>query len=139
MARMSYRIVEREPPAFQLPSLLNVRSLDEIINWMRVFYDVFLESLNYSRECGAIANSAMHGKTNNVGDVSLTASATSTTLTDALIGPDSFIGFTPLTANAAAALADANFYISGRTNGSCTINHDSTAQDDQNLTYVVIG
>ena len=62
-----------------------------------------------------VLRNATDGKTNNVGDVTLTASSTTSTLTDANITPNSHIAFTPTTANAVTAAA--GLYVSARDNG----------------------
>lgn len=82
-------------------------------------------------------NLLLGGKMNAGVDVTLTASATSTTLTDPRIGANSFIGFMPQTASAATALAD--LYVSGRTNGSATLTHASNSASDQTFRALIIG
>jgi hypothetical protein len=86
-----------------------------------------------------VVNSAMQGKINAVGDVTLTANAASTTLTDARIGPNSFIYFMPKTANAAAEIGAGGFYVSARTDGSATLTHANGASVDRSFAYLVIG
>ena len=77
------------------------------------------------------------GKTNNVGDVTLTASSTTTTLTDANLTPNSHIAFTPRTAN--AATAKAGLYVSARDNGTATLTHANSANADQIFTFAIFG
>lgn len=74
---------------------------------------------------------------NNNGTVTLTANATSTTLTHHRINPDSNIILTPTTSNA----KDEKPYISesGRVNGSVVITHSNNAQTDRTYRYSVIG
>ena len=86
-----------------------------------------------------VVNNAMQGKINAVGDVTLTANAASTTLTDARIGPNSFIYFMPRTANASAEIGAGAFYVSARTDGSATLTHANNAQSDRTFAYLVIG
>lgn len=75
--------------------------------------------------------------TRNVGrDITLTASATTTTLTDERIGPNSFVWFMPQSANASTALA--SLYVTGRIKGSATINHPSSS-NVCTFTYIVLG
>jgi hypothetical protein len=83
-----------------------------------------------------VAN-ALNGKTNNTGSVTLTASATSTTLTDPRIGAASIILFMPTTSTAATAAAA--LYVSARTRGSATLTHASNAAVNQTFGFVVIG
>lgn len=80
---------------------------------------------------------AMLGKLNAVGTVTLTASSTTTTLTDPRIGAESVILFMPTTANAKTAAA--NLYVSARASGSATLTHSSSANVDQTFGYVVLG
>lgn len=84
-----------------------------------------------------VLRNATDGKTNNVGDVTLTASSTTSTLTDANITPNSHIAFTPTTANAVTAAAA--LYVSARDNGSATLTHASSANTDQTFSYTVTG
>lgn len=77
------------------------------------------------------------GKTNNTGSVTLTANATSTTLTDTRIGGSSIILFSPATANAATATA--NLYVSAVGDGTATLTHSNNAQTDRVFNYAVIG
>jgi len=79
----------------------------------------------------------MDGRTNNIGSVTLTASASTTTLTDPRISAQSVIHFMPKTNSAATALT--GLYVTGRTNGQATLNHASSGASDQQLEYVVIG
>lgn len=80
---------------------------------------------------------AMQGKLNCVLDVTLTASATSTILTDPRIGPFSFISFMPLTAHALAALP--NLWCNPSVAGSVTVNHASSANSDMAFRVAILG
>jgi hypothetical protein len=82
-------------------------------------------------------NNTINGKLNSTGTITLTASATSTTLTDARISGNSVILFMPTTANGRTALN--NLFVSARSNGSATLTHASSSNNDQNLSYCVIG
>lgn len=82
-------------------------------------------------------NNALRGKTNNIGDVTFRASQTTTVINNALIGPQSHIDLSPLTANARTALTSA--YVSNRIEGSATITHPSNAAADQTFTYTITG
>ncbi len=82
-------------------------------------------------------NLLINGRSNAVGDVTLTANAASTTLTDARIGLDSHIGLMPTTSNAAAALATT--YVSSRGKGTATITHANNAQTDKTFRYSIQG
>jgi hypothetical protein len=91
----------------------------------------------HTRQCAFTINNIMDGKLNSTGDITLTASATTTTLTDARIGSNSVVLFMPQTANARTALN--SLYVTARGDGSCTINHPSSTDTDQDLSYVIIG
>jgi hypothetical protein len=88
------------------------------------------------RQHAQAINRLNQGKFNGTGTVTLTPSATSTTLTDPRIGSDSAILFMPTTANAATALA--NIYVDGRKAGEATIHHASSANTDQTFTYLIV-
>jgi hypothetical protein len=89
------------------------------------------------RAVAEIVNNIMDGKTNNIGKVTLAQSATTTTLTDARIGIDSVILFTPLSDHSASEMA--HLYISAQTTGSATITHRNTGHTDLNFQYIVVG
>lgn len=82
-----------------------------------------------------VLNETRRGKLNNGGEVTLTANAATTTLTDALITTNSVILLSPQTANASAALAST--YFSAPVQGSVTINHANNAQSDKTFKYTV--
>lgn len=82
-------------------------------------------------------NRILQGKLNAVTTVTLTAGATSTTLTDSRISAESFIGLTPTTANAATATAVLR--VSAKTSGSATLTHNSTADTDRTYDVLIIG
>jgi hypothetical protein len=79
----------------------------------------------------------LRGNLNATLDVTLTASATSTVVKDARLGPYSYVKPMPLSASAAAAMS--GLWFSGQFNGQITINHASNAATDQNVRLLVIG
>jgi hypothetical protein len=83
----------------------------------------------------------MQGKTNNTGTVTLTANATTTTITFAAgrLGQSTVMLLSPTTANAAAALT--NVYVSARNvaSNTLTLTHSNTATLDRTFSYVLIG
>ncbi|MCW5615894.1 MAG: hypothetical protein KIT32_12305 [Rhodocyclaceae bacterium] len=83
----------------------------------------------------------LQGKMNVVIEVTLTASAAFTTVTDARIGYSSAPIAVPLTSNAAAELGAGTLYIPSATilNGSFVIQHANNSQTDRNFRFVVIG
>lgn len=90
------------------------------------------------RAVAEVVRGIMDGKTNNTGDITLTQSATSTTLTDRRIGPNSVILFMPLNDKAADEMAHGHMYISSRGQGQAIITHGSHAHD-MIFAYAVIG
>ena len=93
----------------------------------------------HRRKLAEAINLVRQGKVTTVGSITLTASQTTTTLTNIAIGPDSFIGFMPTTANAASEIGNGTLYVSARTDGSATITHANNAQNDRTFAYVVLG
>jgi len=82
-------------------------------------------------------NNILRGKLNITGEVTLTASSATTTLTDPRIGSGSVIVMQPTTANAAGALSGLYFGTPG--DGTITINHANNAQADKTFRYAIIG
>ena len=89
------------------------------------------------REIASVVNLLVDGKNNATGTFTLTASATSSTLTDRRIGENSIILFMPTTSNANSAKDD--LYVSARADGSATLTHASSSNTDQTFGYLVIG
>lgn len=91
----------------------------------------------WARKIAEVANSLRDGKINTVGTVTLTSGSTTTTLTDARINPQSFIGLMPITATAQAG------FIAGMrivcATGTATITHNSTADADRQFQYAILG
>ncbi len=91
----------------------------------------------HRREIAETANLAVAGKTNNVGEVTLTANALATPVTDTRVSPQSHIGLTPVTKNALAAVPTTLVW--QRLDGSFTLLHDDNTQTDRKFSYAVIG
>ena len=93
------------------------------------------------KDIAEIVTAMQRGRHNNVGTVTLTASATSTTLTDSRIATDSAIILVPTTANASAEMGNGTIFISetGRVNGSIVITHANNIQTDRTYRYAIIG
>lgn len=81
----------------------------------------------------------MQGKLNNVGSVTLGAGVASTSVTDARVGINSFIGFMPTTANAASETGAGTMYVSTRGDGYFVITHANGASADRTFGYCVLG
>ena len=97
--------------------------------------------VRWARQMVAWAFRVMKGKTANFGSVTLTASVTSTVVTDAKCTTGSVIVFDPETANALAEYIAGGMYVTtaGRVNGSFTITHANNAQTDRTFRYVITG
>jgi hypothetical protein len=95
------------------------------------------QDLQWGREARELVNHALTGKLAGGGEVTLDANDTTTALVDPLIGPQSRIHLTPLTANAAGALA--GLYVSARVKGEASLTHANTAAVDKTFAYSVVG
>lgn len=91
----------------------------------------------FQRRLSDTVNNILAGKSNNWGDITLTANSATTTLADFRIGINSVILLQPKTANAAGALSTTYFDTPG--DGSVTINHANNAQNDRTFRYVLVG
>lgn len=89
------------------------------------------------RNISEAVRQVLDGKVNYVKTVSLRANQTTTAIADTRLGPTSFIGLMPTTANAAVALATT--YISARIDGAATITHASTADTDKTFVLLIVG
>lgn len=92
----------------------------------------------HRRQIAGMLNERLNrGKFNCTIALTLTPSATSTTLLDERIGYGSYIDFMPQTAN--AATAKQSIYVAGLQKGQCTVHHASSANVDQTFTVVILG
>lgn len=93
------------------------------------------------KDIADIITAMQRGRGNNVGTVTLTANAATTTLTDARIAADSVVIIVPTTANASAEMGNGTLYISesNRVNGSIVITHANNAQADRTYRYAIMG
>lgn len=93
------------------------------------------------RQVASVLNGAMSGKMNAIGEVTLTANAATTTITDSRLTRNSLVLFDPMTSNAAAELYGATMYVTdaNRRNGEFVITHANNAQSDRTFKYLVIG
>lgn len=91
------------------------------------------------REVSEVVNSLRTGKMNAMRAITLTANAATTVITDPRLTGSSFIGFCPLTANAAAEIGAGTLYVSSRGKFTATLTHANNAQTDRNFTLLIIG
>lgn len=90
----------------------------------------------WCRKLAEAIDQLANGSSRTVGSVTLTAGATSTTVSSVYVTPTSHITLTPTTANARDDAPDC--YISARNNGvSFVITHPSDADTDKTFTYEV--
>ena len=90
------------------------------------------------RAVAEVVRGIMDGKTNNTGSITLAVGgATTTTLTDRRIGPDSVIVFVP--ASALANADSARIYASSQGQGTATVNHVANISANKTYRYAVIG
>jgi hypothetical protein len=79
----------------------------------------------------------LNGQTRNRGTLTLTANTTTTAINDARFESAQTVVLSPLTANAAAALATT--YVSARTAKQFTLTHANNAQVDKTFEYIFVG
>ena len=84
-------------------------------------------------------NQLIRGRSNAVGEVTLTANAATTTITGPNINADAECFLMPKTANAAAEFGNGTIRISAIVAGTVTITHANNAQTDRTFGYLVIG
>ncbi len=93
-------------------------------------------SENYIRKLMQSLNFAMLGKTNNVGELTLTPSATSTVVQNNLVNLNSAIILQPITEHAADHFVD-TWVVAG--DKQFTVNHNNNSQIDRTFKYIVVG
>jgi hypothetical protein len=97
---------------------------------------------SWVKKIAELANNVLKGKINVVLPISLTPSATSTTIIDARIGPYSALLLQPLTVHAAAALYSATSVLVDPTSqkqGSVIFDHASDTNSDKIFNLVILG
>lgn len=93
----------------------------------------------HRRQLGAWAREAHQGHLANVGSVTLSTATAATAVVDSRVGPNSFIGLMPTTANAAQELGAGSLYISARSAEGFTIAHANTSTADRAYVYCILG
>lgn len=79
------------------------------------------------------------GRSNAVGSVTLTASATTTTVTDNNCASGSVPILIPTTAHASAEFGNGTIYVSTIADKSFAITHASNTQTDRTFLYAILG
>lgn len=103
---------------------------------------VFVPSLNGTlKDALQSIQQLSAGRSNAVGTVTLTASATSTTVTDQNCAAGSTVTPIPATAHAAAEWGNGTLFIPVATivNGSFVIQHANNSQTDRTFRYAIVG
>lgn len=99
--------------------------------------EVMTNDVEHRRQIARLANSLLQGKQNNVIQVTLAANVTTTTVIDKRIGANTGLFFSPLSVDAAGALA--GLYVSAQQNGSATLTHANTATTDRTFNVLLVG
>lgn len=89
-----------------------------------------------SREIAFVTNQILLGRINSVGELTLEAGQSSTTLQRPYIGTDSVVLLMPRTANAAAA--HMNIWMSCQS-GEAILNHSNNSQTDRIFNFAIVG
>lgn len=97
-----------------------------------------LTAFSSPRQISDVVNNVMRGKLNNTNEINLTASQTTTTVTDYNVGDTSVILFMPTNADGATELASGSMYVSAQTKNQFTITH-SNSTTTRSFKYCVIG
>ena len=90
------------------------------------------------REVGDALRNLFSGRVDWVGEFTLSASASTTMVSDLRVGQNSVVTLEPTTANAAAERAAGTMYVGTYADGSFTITHANNAQNDRTFRYVVV-
>lgn len=93
----------------------------------------------HRRQLGAWAREAHQGHLANIGSVTLGTSVAATSVVDSRVGPNSFIGLMPTTANAAAEMGGGTIYVSSRSAEGFTLAHANTSTADRAYVYCILG
>lgn len=99
--------------------------------------EVLIPQTASTLQIATTTNEMLRGRANNVGDVTLDANVTTTTISDIRVKQTMTAVLIPRTANAAAAMT--NVYISAVADGSITLTHANTATVDRTFDYVLHG
>jgi hypothetical protein len=95
------------------------------------------DAKEHRRQLAQAVALVMAGKMNATAQITLTPSATSTQIIDSRIGASTWIGLSPLTADAAAAAS--SVYVSAQQKGQATLTHASAASADRIFSLLLIG
>jgi len=104
-------------------------------------FESFRQVGSYLRRMWEPLQAMRRGKIECMAELTLTANAASSTLSDIRIGKYSALIFDPLTANAAAELAAGTLYVTtaNRGDGTATVTHANNVQTDRSFRVLIIG
>lgn len=97
------------------------------------------DQIQHRRAIALWEREAHQGHLGNVGSITLSINVATTPVTDFRVGPNSFVGFMPTTANAAAEIGGGTMYVSSRSAEGFTITHANTATADRAFVYAILG
>lgn len=93
--------------------------------------------IRYAADLGRAMRLLFQGKTNNTGEITLTANSATTTFLDSRLTIDSVVVFDPMTANAKADIPYA--LTANRNNLQWTLTHANAASTDRTFKYLIVG
>jgi hypothetical protein len=94
-------------------------------------------TVGWLKEVATVVNQIFRGKIQCTGQVTLTASATSTVVNNPNCSEYSVVHLSPLTANASSVYTST--YVSAYTDGQFTITHTSLGSADRTYRYTIFG
>lgn len=100
--------------------------------------ELHADALEHRRMLARAVNRLTAGKLNGTIDIRLEANAATTDVIDPRLAPTSILLWMPRTASASAA-ERAGIWVSGRTKGGATLNHQASPDADQDFTLLIIG
>lgn len=102
---------------------------------------VWSNETDHLRKLAEASRLLFDGKTNATGEVTLTASAATTTISDRRIGNKTKVILTPTTANASAEIGNGTIFqtFPNAANEAAVINHASNSQTDRTFEYTLTG
>lgn len=102
--------------------------------------EFLVDDKEHRRQIARRLNLITQGKLNVTLDVTLTANAASTTVTDPRIGfYSAVVPAMAMTKDAATELATGNVYVDTLMKGSCVVHHANNAQTDRTIRFLIIG
>jgi hypothetical protein len=104
-------------------------------------FSKFSDVQSYLRRLWDALYKLRQGKTENVLEVTLTPNASSTTVRDPRISPQSVLAWHATTANAAAELVSGSMFVAdaGMGDGTAIVSHRNNSQTDRAFRVAIIG